>query len=77
MGYANVVSGTGRGTYYFYDPSGQKRLGARSTGQLVELLPGSYQVELTTEFQCRLKQKKKLPYRSVSGTVRIFLQSIF
>jgi hypothetical protein len=46
QGSALIVSGKGTDLYYVYDASGQKHLSIKLTGQLTELLPGTYQVEL-------------------------------
>ena len=41
-----MVAGTGTSVYRVYDASGKQSLDARSTGVLLELLPGDYMVEL-------------------------------
>jgi hypothetical protein len=58
-----IVSGGGRDLYYVYDASGQKQLSYKSTGQIIELLPGTYQVELhknRVPVQVRAKEKSTL-----------------
>jgi hypothetical protein len=58
-----AISGKGRDLYYVYDASGQKQLRYKSTGQLIELLPGTYQVELhknRVPVQVRAKEKTTL-----------------
>ena len=40
------MSGEGKELYYVYDASGQKQLKYTFTGQITELFPGTYQVEL-------------------------------
>jgi len=46
QGSSLVISGKGQDLYYVYDASGQKKLSLKRTGQMTELLPGTYQVEL-------------------------------
>ena len=46
QGSSLAVTGKGTDLYYVYDADGQKRLNFKSTGQITELLPGTYQVAL-------------------------------
>jgi hypothetical protein len=58
-----IVSGNGRDLYRVYDSSGQKQLGSKFTGQLIDLLPGSYHVDLhqsRVPVQVRAKEKTTL-----------------
>jgi hypothetical protein len=58
-----TISGKGLELYYVYDASGQKQLNSKFTGQIIELLPGTYQVELhknRVPVQVRAKEKSTL-----------------